>query len=170
MRSFDRLVRFLAYILELLILFTLQETPGLTPAIFGVRPVLVLPAVITIAMLEGEVAALAFGVAGGLLCDFGLSGVLGFHALILGLLCFFVSLIVQLYMQNNLLTALLMGFMAIGITVGLQWLFLYYFQYSDPGHAFTHHYLPKFFYTLLFTPLIYLLNRGLYQAVANPET
>ena len=30
--------------------------------------------------------ALAFGVVGGLFCDFGLSGTLGFHALVLGVL------------------------------------------------------------------------------------
>ena len=48
--------------------------------------VLLFPAVITIAMFETEIPALAFGVVGGLFCDFGLSGTLGFHALVLGVL------------------------------------------------------------------------------------
>lgn len=169
MRGFNRVIRYLAYTLELLLLFTLQETPGLMPAIFGARPVLLLPAVAAIAMFESERTALAFGVAGGLLCDFGLSGVLGFHALVLGVLCFLISLIVQVYMQVNLVTALLTGVWAIGLTVVLQWFFLYYFYYSQPGYAFTHHYLPKYLYTLLFVPLAYYLNRGLYQTVASGE-
>lgn len=76
MRDLNRLIRYLAYTLELLVLFMLQETPGLLPAIYGVRPVLVLPAGLAIAMFEEETPAMAFGIAAGLFCDFGYSGVL----------------------------------------------------------------------------------------------
>lgn len=165
MRDFNRVVRYLAYSLELLVLFMLQEVPGLTPAIFGARPVLLFPAVITIAMFEEELPALAFGVVGGLFCDFGLSGPMGFHALILGVLCFFISLLVRLTLQNNLVTALITGLWSIGLTIFAQWLFLYHFTYSLSAYALTHHYLPKFFYTMLFVPLLYLLNRGLFRSM-----
>ena len=37
MTDFNRLIRYLAYTLELLVLFMLQETPGLLPTIFGSR-------------------------------------------------------------------------------------------------------------------------------------
>ncbi len=169
MKDFNRVIRYLAYTLELLGLFMFQEAPGLLPAIFGVRPVLLLPAVITIAMYEEEVPAMIFGIVGGLFCDFGLSGTLGFHALVLCVLCFFVSALSQVYLQINIVTAIITGLWAIGLTVAAQWFFLYYFSYSMPGYAFTHHYLPKYFYTMLFVPLIYLLNRGLSQAVRAQE-
>ena len=169
MRDFNRVVRYLAYSLELLVLFMLQEVPGLTPAIFGARPVLVFPAVITIAMFETELPALAFGVLGGLFCDFGLSGVMGFHALILGVLCFLISLLVRLSLQNNLVTAVITGLWSIGLTVLAQWFFLYYFTYSMPSYALVHHYLPKFFYTMLFVPLVYLLNRGLFRSMRTED-
>ena len=94
-RDVNKLVRYLAYTLEILVLFMVQETPGLLPSIFGARPVLLFPVVVTIAMFETEIPALGFGVLGGLLCDFGLSGMLGFHALVLGLLCFFISFSVR---------------------------------------------------------------------------
>ena len=168
-RDLNKLIRYLAYVLELLVLFMLQETPGLLPSIFGARPVLLFPAVVAIAMLEPEVPALLFGVVGGLFCDFGLSGMLGFHALVLGVLCFFISLLVRVYFQVNIATAILTGVWSIGLTVCLQWLFLYFFQYSYPAYALTHHYLPKYFYTLLFLPLLYLLNRGLSQALGAQE-
>ena len=113
--------------------------------------------------------ALAFGVVGGLFCDFGLSGTLGFHALVLGVLCFFISLLVRVYLQSNIATALLTGIVGIGLTVCLQWFFLYFFRYSHPSYAFTHHYLPKYLYTLLFLPLVYFLNRGLSQALRPQE-
>lgn len=168
-RDLNKLIRYLAYVLELLVLFMLQETPGLLPSIFGARPVLLFPAVVAIAMLEPEVPALLFGVVGGLFCDFGLSGMLGFHALVLGVLCFFISLVIRTYLQNNMATAILTGVWSIGLVVLAQWFFLYFFQYSYPAYALTHHYLPKYFYTLLFLPLLYLLNRGLSQALGTQE-
>ena len=64
MRDFNRVIRCLAYTLELLVLFMLQETPGLLPPIYGVRPVLLLPAVIAIALFEEEIPAMAFGIVG----------------------------------------------------------------------------------------------------------
>lgn len=168
-RDLNKLIRYLAYVLELLVLFMLQETPGLLPSIFGARPVLLFPAVVAIAMLEPEVPALLFGVVGGLFCDFGLSGMLGFHALVLGVLCFFISRVIRAYLQNNMATAILTGVWSIGLVVLAQWFFLYFFQYSYPAYALTHHYLPKYFYTLLFLPLLYLLNRGLSQALGAQE-
>ena len=57
----------------------------------------------------------------------------------------------------------------IGLVVLAQWFFLYFFQYSYPAYALTHHYLPKYFYTLLFLPLLYLINRGLSQALGTQE-
>ena len=168
-RDLNKLIRYLAYVLELLVLFMLQETPGLLPSNFGARPVLLFPAVVAIAMLEPEVPALLFGVVGGLFCDFGLSGMLGFHALVLGVLCFFISLVIRAYLQNNMATAILTGVWSLGLVVLAQWFFLYFFQYSYPAYALTHHYLPKYFYTLLFLPLLYLLNRGLSQALGTQE-
>ena len=169
MRDFHRIIRYLAYTLELLVLFMLQEIPGLLPQIFGVRPVLLLPAVLTIALFEEDLPSMAFGIVGGLFCDFGLSGVLGFHALFLAVLCYLVSHISRTFFQINLLTALVTGFWTIALVVLAQWFFLYYFSYSYPGYAFTHHYLPKYCYTMLFVPLLYLLNRALSQALQPPE-
>lgn len=167
--DFNKVARYLAYTLEILVLFMVQETPGLLPSILGVRPVLLFPAVVAIAMFETEVPAMAFGVMGGLFCDFGFSGTLGFHALVLGVLCFFISLVIRTYLQNNMATAILTGVWSIGLVVLAQWFFLYFFQYSYPAYALTHHYLPKYFYTLLFLPLLYLLNRGLSQALGAQE-
>ena len=125
MRDINRIIRYLAYTLELLVLFMVQETPGLLPAIAGVRPVLVLPAAAAIAMFEDEKPALAFGIVAGLFCDFGFSRVLGFHALVMGVLCFFVSLMVQSHLQVNLVTALLTGLWTLAMAFCGQWLVFY---------------------------------------------
>ena len=167
MRDLNRIVRSLAYVLELLVLFMLQETPGLLPHIYGARPVLVLPAAAVMAMFEDETRAMAFGVAAGLFCDFGYSGVLGFHALVMGVLCFFVSVLVKAFLPVNPVTAVLTGFLVLGLAFGAQWLFFYYFRYSSPGYALRMHYLPKYLYTLIFVPLLYLLNRALAEALPS---
>ena len=167
MRDLNRIIRSLAYVLELLVLFMLQETPGLFPPVYGVRPVLVLPAAAVIAMLEDATRAMAFGVIAGLFCDFGYSGMLGFHALVMGVLCFGVSLLVQTYLQINPVTAVLVGIAALGIMFGGQWLFFYYFRYSSPGYALRIHYIPKYLYTLIFVPLLYLLNKALAESLPS---
>lgn len=169
MSDLNRTIRYLAYILELLVLFMLQETPGLLPAVFGARPVLVLPAGLAIAMFEEETPAMAFGIAAGLFCDFGYSGVLGFHGLLMGVLCFFISVLVHTVMQVNWITALLTGVCALGLIIGGQWLFFYYFRYSMPNYALRYHYLPKYLYTLLFVPLLYVLNKGLAEILQSPS-
>lgn len=165
MRDLNRIIRSLAYVLEMLVLFMLQETPGLLPHVYGVRPVLVLPAAAVIAMLEDETRAMAFGVAAGLFCDFGYSGVLGFHAMVMAILCFGVSLLVKAFLQVNPVTAVLVGIAVLGIAFGAQWLFFYYFRYSSPGYALRIHYLPKYLYTLIFVPLLFLLNKALAEAL-----
>lgn len=167
MRDLTRLIRYLAYTLELLVLFMLQETPGLLPHVYGARPVLVLPAATVIAMLEEETPAMAFGIAAGLFCDFGFSGVMGFHGLVMGVLCFWISLMVQAFMQVNPVTAVLTGIVALGIVFGAQWLVFCYFRYSSPGYAFRVHYLPKYLYTLIFVPLLYLLNKSLSESLPS---
>ncbi len=170
MTDFNRVIRYLAYTLELLVLFMLQETPGLMPAIFGSRPLMVLPAAVTIALFEPELTAMAFGVLGGLFLDFGFSCPMGFHALILAVLCFFVSTIVKVYLQVNFVTAMITGLWTTAVVVASIWLFLYYFPgYSMPGYAVLHRYLPEYFYTLLFFPLTFLLNKALYQALKQQE-
>lgn len=167
MKDLNRIIRSLAYVLELLVLFMLQETPGLLPHVYGVRPVLVLPAAAVIAMFEDETRAMAFGVVAGLFCDFGYSGILGFHALVMGVLCFIVSLLVKAFLQVNPVTAVLAGIAALGIAFGAQWLFFYFFHYSSPGYALRIHYLPKYLYTLIFVPLLYLLNKALAEALPS---
>ena len=87
----------------------------------------------------------------------------------LGVLCFFVSHISRSFFQLNLFTACFTGVWTIALAVGAQWLFLYYFSYSQPAYAFVHHYAPKYGYTLLFLPLLYLLNRALFQALRAPD-
>ena len=47
-----RWMRWALYAVQLLLLFVLQETPGLLPPVMGAKPMLILAAALTIAMVE----------------------------------------------------------------------------------------------------------------------
>ena len=128
---------------------------------------LLLPAVLTIALFEEDLPAMAFGIVGGLFCDFGLSGVLA-STPCFWQCCAIWSAISAAPFPDQPAHA---WSPASGPSPGGAGpvVFLYYFSYSYPGYAFTHHYLPKYCYTMLFVPLLYLLNRALSQALQPPE-
>lgn len=164
-----QVVRYLAYVLELLVLSMLQQTPGLFPEIFGARPVIVIPAVLAISMYEPPISSMAFGIFGGLLIDFAAGGALGFHALFLAIICYVLAAMCRELIQANLLTMLLAGLICVGLMIVLQWAFFYLSAgFSAPGYAFLHHYLPRFVYTYLFVPILYLLNRLFARSIRAP--
>ena len=49
-----KIIRCVAYTIEIIILFVLQEIPYLMPSLLGVRPLLLIAAPMTIAILENE--------------------------------------------------------------------------------------------------------------------
>ncbi len=88
-----KVIRCVAYTIEIILLFILQELPYLMPSLLGVRPLLLIAAPMTIAILENEKIGLGFGVFAGLLMDMGYGSVIGFHAIALGVLGFFIGLL-----------------------------------------------------------------------------
>lgn len=166
----NKLMRYLAYTLEIFILYMLQQTPGLIPEIYGGRPVLILAAVLTIAMMEEFVAAAAFGILGGLLMDYGLGGILGINALLLVVICCVISWLCHTVMQINLGTAMVTVIVSAAVVILLIWVVRYLIPgYSEPVYALTRRYLPNYLLTLLFAPLIFILNKGLSKFIRTPE-
>ena len=158
-----KLLRYFAYTIEIIVIYLINQTPGLIPSVFEVRPVLLLPVAVSIAVFESETAAMGFGLFCGLLLDFGMTGgaSLGFHALLLCVFCYCVGLMVIHLMRTNLLTTVLLSAVVILLVLLLQWLFYYVLVgYEYPGYALVRNFLPRFVYTLLPTPLIYAFNRA----------
>ncbi|MBQ2667210.1 MAG: rod shape-determining protein MreD [Clostridia bacterium] len=152
--------RWLLYAAELLLLFFLQETPGLMPLLMGVKPFLVLAAVLTVAMAEDPVPAMLLGAFAGLLQDFGGGSPMGYHGLVFAVLCYLLSGICGTRMQIHLFTAILLGLAACLPPVLLDWLLLYMAAgYSMPAYALLRVYLPLYFYTLLMIPPCYGIQK-----------
>lgn len=165
-----RTIRWLAYAIEVLVLFVLQETPGLIPPICGARPTAVIPAVLAIAMFESEIPAMFFGLFGGLLVDFGFGSMLGFHGLLLAAACYGISLVAANLVRTNFLTAMLVSAVVSGGVALLDWACFYVMSgYHEVVYALTSHYLPIFIYTAALMPVTYYFNRALASQIRSKE-
>lgn len=157
-----RTLRWITYFSELIILYIVQTTSGLLPEIMGERPVLLISTALTIAMFEGEVAGIGIGLVAGLLIDFSAGGTLGFHAILLVIVCFFAGILTMNLIRTNLFTALILAAVAIPLIYTMHWLFYYViWGYGSPGYVFVRHILPRMLYTFLTVPIIYFFNRAI---------
>lgn len=165
-----RAIRWTAYSLELMAVFVLQETPGLLPAIFGTRPLAILPAVLAIAMFEEENPAMLFGLFAGLLMDFGYGSILGFYGLLLAVVCRTVSRMASDLLRTSFLTALLLCAAICAGFALLQWTCFYVLPgYDSVGYALCMHYLPIAAYTFALTPVAYYFNRAIALQIREKE-
>lgn len=153
--------RCLAYTIEILIFYILQQAPGL-PRLLGARPVLLIGVVLTIALLEDEKMGMGFGLFAGLLMDIGSSGnALGLHAILMAVLGYFVGLLAVNLIRTNLLTAMLVTALGVFIVLSLNFVFFYLaHRYGDYAYVYQYHYLPIMLYSYLSTPVLYFFNKA----------
>lgn len=129
-RSRGQIVKWICYALLGLLCAVLQTTPGLFQ--FGAaKPLWLLPLALAIAVFEGEFAGAVFGAVCGLMWDWLAGRTVGMLALELLLLCFGVSVLVQLYLQVNPGNFAAVSTVTALLVLSLDWLFFYYM----PGYT-----------------------------------
>ena len=156
--------RYLAYYLILLLLFVLQTTPNLLPPILGSKPLLLIPAALTISYMEAELPAMFFGLAAGLMLDFGYSDNIGFFTFALTVVCFGVSV----FFRDNLVVSFLnaMAFTAAISTLLLILWFVFSYIIAGKGdvlYYFVHHYIARIVYTIAVEPVLYFIFKFLFK-------
>ena len=129
-RSRSQLLKWGCYVLALFVCAALQTAPGLFQ-LGQAKPLLVLPLCLAVAVFEGEFAGALLGTVGGLLWDYAAGRTVGMLALELLLLCFGVSVLVQLYLQVNPGNFAAVNTITALLVLSLDWLFFYYM----PGYA-----------------------------------
>ena len=129
-RSRSQLLKWGCYVLALFVCAALQTTPGLFQ-LGQAKPLLVLPLCLAVAVFEGEFAGALLGTVGGLLWDYAAGRTVGMLALELLLLCFGVSVLVQLYLQVNPGNFAAVSTATALVVLSLDWLFFYYM----PGYS-----------------------------------
>ena len=166
----SRYIKWTAYGLWLLLVCVLQNTPRLIPPVFGARPLLVVPLVVCIAMYTGLVGGAAAGVAAGLLWDMYSTRLLGFNALLLLIIGCACGLLVRLLIRNNLLSALLFSAAALIIQGLADWLGNYVIlAVPDAVFVLVHTILPNMAYSLVLSPLIYLITKMIARLLTKRE-
>ena len=161
-----KIFRYVAYSLEIMLLFILQTTPFLLPEIGGSKPILLIPTALTIAFFEDEIPAIFFGLSCGVILDLSASNNIGYYAFTLTLASFVVSQIFRDYMVVSFLNSL--AFSGIFVTVIILIYFLLFYVgagKSQAGYYFVHHYISRIVYTIAISPALYGLNRFLYKSL-----
>ncbi|MBR1731221.1 MAG: hypothetical protein IJ725_02165 [Ruminococcus sp.] len=134
------------------------------PEIFGSKPLLLIPAAITISLLESEIPAMFFGLTAGMMLDFGYSDNIGFFTITLTLSCFFIGLIFRDYLVISFLNAVVFNAIFCSGLIILHFLFLYVFAgKGDIIYYFVNHYISRIVYTFLCGIALYFLNKFLYK-------
>ena len=156
-RSRSQLLKWGCYVLALFVCAALQTTPGLFQ-LGQAKPLLVLPLCLAVAVFEGEFAGALLGTVGGLLWDYAAGRTVGMLALELLLLCFGVSVLVQLYLQVNPGNFAAVNTITALLVLSLDWLFFYYMPgYAGAGERFLWVVLPS---ALMTAPGSWLLHRA----------
>lgn len=153
-------VKWVVYALLLLLFYVLQTTP-LFLQILGIKPVLIVPFIVCLALFESEAAAAIFGIFGGLLWDLSSGRVFGFHAIILMCCCVCIALLVMYLMRNNLWNAIFFIFCVMLLEGALEYLFFYViWSYENSQIVFLVYTLPTILYTTVTgVPIYYLMKK-----------
>ena len=129
-RSRSQRLKWGCYILLLVVCTVLQTMPGLFQ--FGAaKPLWLLPLCLAVSVCEGEFAGALFGMVCGLLWDYTAGRTVGMLALELLLLCFALSVLVQVYLQGSTWNFALISTGTALVVLSLDWLFFYYM----PGYS-----------------------------------
>ena len=162
-RSRSQLLKWGCYVLALFVCAALQTTPGLFQ-LGEAKPLLVLPLCLAVAVFEGEFAGALLGTVGGLLWDCTAGRTVGMLALELLLLCFAVSVLVQLYLQVNPGNFAAVSTATALVVLSLDWLFFYYMPgYSWALSRWLTFVLPSAVMTLVPSLVLFSLVRRIYN-------
>lgn len=158
-----RAAKYTIYGLFMLALYILQTTPGFL-SVFGLKPNLVLPVAMAVAVCEGEFPGGIFGAAAGVLCDFGAVSLFGFQGAVLLACCTAAGLLTVYLLRPTMVNFILLLAASLLIHGMLIYLLSFYmWDYEDVGLVLTHRILPGIVYTLLLSPLFFLVVRRLHE-------
>lgn len=154
----EKYVRWTAYGLLILVTFLLQSAPHALE-IAGIKPLLLLPLTVAIGLFTGPIGGGAAGAVSGFLWDIYADCLPGFHGLLLLCIGCASGLLVVLLMRNNLLTATLLCAGALVLEILYDWGLTYCLLRQDhPFLLLWNVYLPTALYTVLVSPILYLLT------------
>lgn len=156
--------RYLVYALIIFLAHILQNIVPFFPESASVRPILLIPVAICIAMFEGELVGAVAGIFAGVLWDTVTVTADGYNALYLMIACAVCGVLLRIFMRNNIITYFIMNSSIMFIYLVSYVLFFITARGIDGGgQVFLRYYLPMGVYSFILTPLWYYLIRTVYR-------
>ncbi|MEG2295273.1 MAG: rod shape-determining protein MreD [Oscillospiraceae bacterium] len=153
----ENIFKHACYFIIVIIVFLAQTTPRFLE-VFGIKPFLLLPLVVSIAMFEGEFIGGIYGAVAGLLLDYSATTYFGFNAMLFMVGCVLVGLLIIHLMQRNGFNC--MFFCASILLVrGILELFFRHIIWGNTGVGilFLGNTIPTIIYSVCFAPLFFIM-------------
>ena len=165
----ERILKFGLYAVIVFFLYVLQSTPGVF-SFCGISPILVLPACLCIAVLEGPLPGGLFGFFFGLFCDTGSEIVFGFNTLFYLIFCTAAGFLAVYVLRRSVLNVMLIGLSFIALLFFTEYFFVYLlFGYDNLSSFFYWNIAPQIAFSSLFSLPFYLLFGKLHDLFARRE-
>lgn len=155
--------KYTVYTLIMIALYVLQSTPKFLE-LFEVKPNLVIPMAVAIAVCEGEFIGGVFGALAGICCDYGALSLFGFNAIIILICCVAIGLLTIYLLRPTVVNFVLLLAAALLVRGLLDYLLNFYMWGYEGVHIIlTRQVLPGIAYSLLLSPFIYWMVSKLYE-------
>lgn len=165
-----KVIKFLVYALIVFAAYIIQTTPGLIE-FCGIRPILVLPACLCIAVFEGEFAGGLFGFCFGLFCDSSSETIFGFNALVFLVLCTLAGLATIYVFRRSTMNVMLLCLGGLFIRSALEFFFKFIlYGYENLDAYFYTQIAPQIVFSAIFSFPFCLLFRWLNRKFEPEDT
>ncbi|MBQ7875527.1 MAG: rod shape-determining protein MreD [Oscillospiraceae bacterium] len=165
-----KVLKFFVYALIVFAAYIIQTTPGLIDFL-GVKPILVLPACISIAVFEGEFAGGLFGFCFGLFCDSTSETVFGFNALLFLVFCVLAGLLTIYVFRRSTMNVMLLCLGALFFRSGLEFFFKFIlYGYENLDAYFYTQIAPQIVFSAIFSFPFCVLFRWLNKKFEPEDT
>lgn len=166
----NRLIKYVAFFLEIFVLSLLQQIPGILPEIFSCVPLLAVAAAVSIALVETELPAMLFGLEAGFFLDIGTSLPLGVCCIIMTVVCCVLSAVSQRNFDINIPSVAVGSVLSLGVIFAAFWIVSAVVPgYSQPVQALLNRFVPMYIYTLLTVPVVFVFTYGIFRGLEYAE-
>jgi len=127
--AIEQIIKYVLLALCVFVLYILQGIPGFLQ-IFGVKPVLIIPFCINLAMLEDDEHTLIVYVIAGLLMELSAGRIVGMYTIPLIIACVVCTILVKFVFQPNYRNTVALSFVCTFVILLVD----FFFSYILPGH------------------------------------
>lgn len=160
--------RFIIYLLEVLFLYSLENSSLLKFGFLPAVPLLIPSLIVFVALFEGKIFGFVFAFLGGIFLDFGFGVPLGIYATILGCFGYVFGVLSNYFINAGFwITWFFASFISALILV-LRFFTNYgIFGFSGLGTVFLEVYLPIMIYTVLAIPPVIWVNKVVFYYIRS---